>query len=102
VVGSRLAGLVFLFEDDLGQHRAGNVVAGLGVIDQKILALFHHGREIFERHIGAGAGIIEPPVSIFLDRGRLVSFGHGLTHAHRGGEPHRLRRRANGQRVAAK
>jgi hypothetical protein len=80
-----LAGLVFLFEDDLRQYRAGNVIAGFGVIDEEVFAFLHHRREVFERHIGAGAGIIEPPVCILLDRGRLVCFRHGLTHAHRGG-----------------
>ena len=76
-----LAGLVFLLEDDLRQHRAGDVVAGLGVVDEEILALLHHRREVFERHIGAGAGIIEPPVRVFLDRGGLVRFRHG-SHMH--------------------
>ena len=82
-----LARLVFLFEDDLRQHRAGDVVAGFGVIDEEVLALLHHRCEILERHIGTGAGIIEPPVRVFLDSGGLVSFRHGLTYAHRGREP---------------
>ncbi len=97
-----LAGLVFLFEDDLRQHRAGDVVAGLGVIDEEILALLHHRREILERHIGAGAGIIEPPVRVFLDRGGLVCFRHGLTHYTPRTGTRRHRRRANEQRIAAK
>ena len=67
-----LAGLVFLFEDDLRQYGTGDVVAGLGVIDEEILAFLHHGREVFERNVGAGTGIIEPPVGVFLDRGGLV------------------------------
>ena len=97
-----LAGLVFLFEDDLGQHRAGDVVAGLGVIDEEILAVLDHRGEVFERHIGAGAGIIEPPVRVFLDRGGLVRFRHGLTHADRGEGTRRLRRRVDEQRNATK
>ena len=77
-----LAGLVFLLEDDLRQHRAGDVVAGLGVVDEEILAVLHHRREILERHIGAGAGIIEPPVGVFLDRGGCVlTFAMG-SHIH--------------------
>ena len=60
--------LVLLLENDLGQHRAGDVLAGLGVIDHEILAALDHGGEIFERHIGAGAGVVEPPVGVFLDR----------------------------------
>ena len=97
-----LAGLVFLFEDDLRQHRAGDVVAGLGVIDEEILAIFHHRSEIFERHIGAGTGIIEPPIGVFLDRGGLVSFRHGLTQYTPRTGTRRHRRRAYEQRIAAK
>jgi hypothetical protein len=33
---------VFLFEGNLRQHRSGDVGAGLRVIDEKILASFHH------------------------------------------------------------
>ena len=70
--------LVLLLEDDLRQNRAGDVLAALGVVDHEILARFHHGGEIFERHIGAGAGIIEAPVGIFLDRDWLARRrGHG-------------------------
>ena len=36
--------LVLLLEDDLGQHLAGDVLAGLGVVDEEILARLHHGR----------------------------------------------------------
>jgi len=82
-----LAGLVFLFKDDLRQYRARNVIAGFGVVDEEVLALLHHRREVLKRHIGTGSGIIEPPVGVFLDRGGLVCFRHGLTHAHRGREP---------------
>ena len=67
-----LSGLILLLEDDLRQHRTGDVVAGLGVEDEEVLALLDHRREIFERHIGAGSGIIEPPVRIFLDGRRCL------------------------------
>src|SRR5882724_1559769 len=82
-----LARLVFLLEDDLRQHRTGDIVTGLGVVDKEILAVLHHRREILERHVGAGAGIIEPSICLFFDRGGLVCFRHGLTYAHRGWEP---------------
>src|SRR4029078_9457339 len=52
--------LVFLLEDDLGQYLAGDVLAGLGVIDEEILARLHHGREVFERDIGAWTGGAQP------------------------------------------
>ena len=68
--------LVLLLENDLGEHRAGDVLVGLGVIDHEILAGLHHDSEALERHIGAGAGIVEPPVGVLLDSDRLVGFGH--------------------------
>ena len=68
--------LVLLLEDDLRQHRAGDVLVGLGVEDHEILAGLHHGGEVFERHIGAGAGVVEPPVGVLLDGDRLVGFSH--------------------------
>jgi hypothetical protein len=71
-----LAFLVLLLEDDLCQHRTGDVLAGLGVVNHKILALFDHDREVFQRHIGAGAGIIEPAVGVFLDGDRFSGFCH--------------------------
>jgi hypothetical protein len=70
--------LVLLLEDDLGQHLAGDVLAGLGVVHQKVLARLHHRGEILQRHVGAGAGIVEPPIGVFLDRDRLVRLGHGV------------------------
>ena len=38
---------------------------------------FHeHRREILERHIGAGPGIVQTPVRIFLDRDGRFFVGH--------------------------
>ena len=79
--------LVLLLEDDLGQHRAGDVLVGLGVVDHEILAGLHHGGEVFERHIGAGAGVVEPPVGVFLDGDRLVGLGHALVTSPEAGAP---------------
>src|SRR5207237_4055246 len=36
--------------------------------------------KIFERDIGARAGVVEPPVSVFLDRDRLGGFGPCIGH----------------------
>src|SRR6266540_2826453 len=65
--------LVLLLENDLCQDLAGDVLAGLGVVDDEILARLHHGREVFERDVGARAGIVEPSVGVFLDRDRFRS-----------------------------
>ncbi len=54
----------------------GDVVAGLGVLYREILALLHHLGEIVERHIGAGARIVEAAVGIFLYHHRIVFCGH--------------------------
>ena len=45
----------------------GDVVAALGVEDDKILALFDHDRQIIKRDIGAGAGVVETAIGVFLD-----------------------------------
>ncbi len=67
--------LVLLLGDDLDEHRARDVLAGLRVEHREILAALHHGGEIFERHIGAGASVVEPPVGVLLDRDRTFRFG---------------------------
>jgi hypothetical protein len=70
---------VFLFKDDMRQHRLGDVGAGLCVVDEKGLAPLHHCRELIERHKGEGASIIEAPVRVFLDDDGAVRIGHRLT-----------------------
>ena len=66
---------VFLLDDDLRQHRVGEVVARLGVVDDEIPVAAHHLREIFERHVGARLGIVETPVGILLYDNRFSFFG---------------------------
>ena len=65
--------LALLLEDDLGQDRAGDVLAGLGVIDDEVGALLHHFGEIVEGDIGAGRGVVEAPVGVFLDDDRVCA-----------------------------
>src|SRR6516162_3866458 len=57
--------LVLLLEDDLRQDLTGDVLAGLGVVNDEILARLHHGREVFERDVGTGAGVVEPSVRAY-------------------------------------
>jgi hypothetical protein len=72
---------LLLLDDDLGQHRAGDLFAGLGVKDHKILAAFDHRGEVFERDVGAGASVVEPPVGVFLDSNGLGRLGRcGVGH----------------------
>ena len=65
----------FLLDDDLGQHRMGQVVAGLGVENDEIPLGFHHRRQIVERDVGACLSIVEPPVGVLLDDHRLFLVG---------------------------
>ena len=67
--------LVFLFKNDLRQNLSSDVLAGLGVMDDEILSRLDHGREVFERHIGACTRVVEPSVGVFLDRDRFRSHG---------------------------
>ena len=63
--------LLLLLDDDLGQHRAGDVLAGLGVMSDEIAALLDQLGEIVERDIAARRRVVEPPVGVFLDDDRL-------------------------------
>ncbi|MNY61556.1 hypothetical protein D3C86_1982490 [compost metagenome] len=54
----------------------GDVLAGLCVLHRKNLTLLHHLGEILQGDIGAGAGVIQPPVGIFLDNRLAFGFRH--------------------------
>jgi hypothetical protein len=47
------------------------VIAGLGIENDEIPLGFHHGGEIVEGDVGAGLGIVEAAVGVFLDDHRL-------------------------------
>jgi hypothetical protein len=64
--------LLLLLDDDLGQDRAGDVFAGLGVVDHEIAAFLDHRGEIVERHIAARRRVVEPAIGVFLDDNRLL------------------------------
>ena len=70
----------------------------LASIDHEILAALHHRGEVFERHVGAGAGIVEPPVGVFLDDDRLfLVFCHVITRSPAPGREHNRISGAAGQ-----
>ena len=71
-----LAFLVFLLKDDLRQHRARDVFARLGVEHDEILAALDHDSQVLKRDVGAGPGIVETPVGVFLDCDRLFFVCH--------------------------
>ena len=80
VIGRRLWPPTFalLFEDDLGQDRAGDLFACFGIVDDEILAVLDHVSEVFEGDVGAGPSIVEPTVRVFLDRRWLPRIRHYL------------------------
>ena len=53
----------------------GEVVAGLGVVNDEIPIAAHHRRQIIERDVGARLGIIETPVGVLLDDNRFFFVG---------------------------
>ena len=69
----------FLLDDDLGQHGVREVIAIFGVIDHEVPVAAHHLGQVFQGHVGAGLGIIQPPVRVlFYDDGfslRGLDFG---------------------------
>jgi hypothetical protein len=48
----------------------------LGILDGEILSSLDHLGQIFQRHIGAGARIVEPSVGVFFYNHRVVFCGH--------------------------
>ncbi len=68
--------LALLLDDDLRQDRAGDVVPGLRVVDEKVLTQTDHLGEILEGHVTRSAGVIEAAIGIFLDYGRFYFRRH--------------------------
>ena len=69
--------LVFFLEDDLRQHRAGDVFARARVANLELDALLHHLAKMIEGDITGGLRVVEAPVGVFLDddrAGRLFRF----------------------------
>ncbi len=65
--------LVLFVEDDLGQDAAGQVLVGLGVIDDEIDAFAHHVGQVIERDVRTGSGVVQTPVRVLLDHHRFVA-----------------------------
>src|SRR6185437_10734177 len=77
--GKQVLPLGFLFEDDLGQHRTGDVLASARIADFELGALFDHLRQMVERHVARCLRVVEPPVGVLLDNYRtfaLLIFCH--------------------------
>jgi hypothetical protein len=48
-------------------------------VDDEVLAVLDHHRQVVERDIGACAGVVEAPVGVFLDDDVAVFLGHVLS-----------------------
>jgi hypothetical protein len=67
--------LGFFFENDLGENRAGNVIAGTRVLDFKLGAFLDHRGKVIERHIRRSLGVVETPIGVLFDDHRTFGFG---------------------------
>jgi hypothetical protein len=56
------------FEDHLEQHALGEIFASLCVDDLDVFAISNEGRELLQVDVALGLGVVEAPVSVFLDR----------------------------------
>ena len=59
--------VLFVLGDDLQQHRAGQVLVGLGVADFEGLAGQHQLPHFLQRDVAGDAGVVETTVGVFLD-----------------------------------
>ena len=80
-MGSRILALGLFLENDLGEDRAGDVLAGARILHLELGALLHHRRQVIERHIAGGLGVVETPVGIFFDDDRPSALGLFFRHA---------------------
>src|SRR3546814_5918597 len=74
--------LAFFLDDDLGQHRAGDVLARLRVVDDEILPVLHHLAQMVEGDVAARRRVVQPPVGVFLDRDRRAVAGLARSEEH--------------------
>jgi len=63
-------------DDDLFEGRWRDVLAAGGVVDDEGLLVPDHAGRIFQGHIAAGGGSVEPLVGMSLDRDRRCEVGH--------------------------
>ncbi len=77
----QIVALRFLLDDDLGQDRAGDVLARFRIIDDEVAAFLDHPAEVVEGHITARRRVVEAPIRIFLDDDRGCLGRGGLTHS---------------------
>ncbi len=64
--------LVFFLDNDLCQDRTGDILSGLGVINDEIGIVLDHLREVVKRHIRTGRSVIKAAVRVFLDNDAIL------------------------------
>jgi hypothetical protein len=60
------------------QHRLRQVIPRFGVENHEIALGFDHRSQVIERHVGAGLGVVEPPIGVFFDDDRLFLVAGGI------------------------
>ena len=68
-----------VFDDDLGQHGAGAILAGDGVEDLNVPAVAHHLRHLVQVDVAAVGAVVKASILVFLDDDGLRT--HGLQPA---------------------
>src|SRR5262245_46970122 len=66
-----------LLADDLHEHRTGDVIAGLGILDDEIPFILHHGGELRQRDISADPAMVKAALAVLLDGDRVLRLSHG-------------------------
>jgi hypothetical protein len=61
------AGFTLFLHDDLSQHRMGQILAGLGVVNEEVPLGAHHLAEILKRDVAARLRIVQAPVGVLFD-----------------------------------
>ena len=69
----KVLAFALFFENNLRQNGTGNVFAGFGIFDDKLVAFLDHDAKMIKRHIAAGRRVVETAICVFLDQDGLAS-----------------------------
>ena len=71
--GQQVLPLGFLFDNDLGEHLMGDVLARLGIAHDELRPALDHLAEMIEGDVTAGRGVVEAAIGVFF-----YSYGLGV------------------------
>ncbi len=86
---------LLLLDDDLGQNRAGDILACFRVMSDEISAFLNHPSKIVEGDVAARCRVVESAVGIFFDDNRFAAarvivrgaHAHGISPRRRSPSP---------------